>query len=68
MNTNLMLLKAVDFVVDVDIVDVLVVAAVVGGKSLHAPHTISQNEPESHNGFLTINFYLINIPNGNITM
>ena len=50
MNTNLRLLKAVDFVVDVDIVDVLVVA----GKSLHAPQTISQNETESHNTFLTI--------------
>ena len=29
---------------------------------------MSQNEPKSHNGFITIILHFIGIPNGNITM
>ena len=40
----------------------------IGGKSRHAPNMMSQNGPESRNGFITIRFHFINIPNANMTM
>ena len=32
-----------------------------GGKQCHAPDTMSQNDPEARNGFLTISFYFITV-------